>query len=177
MRFTTFGAIALALPLVVVAAGCGAKKVVSVESSTTIVSTTTANKTPVSTTSSSAGNTSPKFALSKDCLKLLGADQSLSAAMVAASSGTTGALTKESAELKALAAASPSDIRSDVETIAGTLAAGAAALQNAGLTAGKTPTPAQLAKIAAAEKPLSSAKFKAAAQRIGAWGAKHCSTG
>lgn len=186
MRYR-FGAVALALLLVVVAAGCGKKKAVSTTSTppatTTSASsssggssntaTTTSETTTSGTTTSSSGT--PKFALTKDCAQLLSLGQKFSAAVQAASgSGSAGAVAKEVQLFKALAAASPSEIRGDFQTIADAFSTYSTALQKAGFTPGKTPTAKQIVELTAATKSFSSAKVQAASKHLQAWGTTHC---
>ena len=186
MRYR-FGAVALALLLVVVAAGCGKKKAAAVQTTTaappaaaTTTPTTTSGDSSSDNTStdnggSSNGSGSPKGALTKDCAQLLALGQKVSAAVQAASgNGSAAAVAKEEELFKALAAASPSEIRGDFQTYADAFAASATALQKAGITAGKTPTAKQLLALAAAGKAFSSPKLQAASKHLEAWGAKNC---
>lgn len=193
MKFR-FGAIALALLLVVVAAGCGSKKKPSAaatlpatttsassssgNSSSSSGSTTTNSTTTSSTTTnngSSSSSSAPSFADTKNCKQLVSLGQKFSAAIQAASgSGSAAAVANEVKLFKALADASPSDIRGDFETIADAFATSATALQKAGITAGKTPTPKQLLELEAASKSFSSAKVQAASKNLEAWATKNC---
>jgi hypothetical protein len=188
MRFT-FGAIAIALLLVFVAAGCGKKKSAAVSTATPPPATTTnastsgGNTTPTTTsdnTTASGGSTTssgkPKFALTKDCAQLLSLGQKVSAAVQATSGSgdTAGAVAKEVDLFKQLAAAAPSDIRPDFETFATAFAAAATALQKAHFTPGQTPNAKQLAELQNASKSFSSAKVQAASKHLEAWGATHC---
>ena len=188
MKFR-FGAIALALLLVVVAAGCGSKKkpsaaatppatTTSASSSSGNSSSSSGSTTTNSTTTnggSSSSSSTPSFADAKNCKQLVSLGQKFSAAIQAASgSGTAAAVANEVKLFKALADASPSDIRGDFETIADAFATSATALQKAGITAGKTPTPKQLLELEAASKSFSSAKVQTASKNLEAWATKNC---
>lgn len=186
MRFK-FGAIAIALLLVFVAAGCGKKKSAAKTTTAAAPATTTSasnggGKTTPTTTSSntttSGGSTTSasKFPLTKDCAQLLSLGQKVSAAVQAASgSGDTASAVANEVDLfKQLAAAAPSDIRPDFETFASAFATAATAMQKAKLVPGKTPTAKQLAALATAGKSFSSAKVQAAEKHLQAWGTTHC---
>ena len=123
----------------------------------------------------SDGKSAPSFADAKNCKQLVSLGQKFSAAIQAASgSGTAAAVANEVKLFKALADASPSDIRGDFETIADAFATSATALQKAGITAGKTPTPKQLLELEAASKSFSSAKVQTASKNLEAWATKNC---
>lgn len=179
MKFR-FGAIALALLLVVAATGCGSKKKTAVTTATTPPATTT---TAAATTTSGGGSTTtttassgkPTFASAKDCAQLEGLGQKFAAAMAAATSGgKTPDYGQEIKLFKALADAAPSAIHGDLETISTAFSAEVGALQKANLTPGKTPTPAQLAILASASKSFSSVKVEAASKHLEAYGVSHC---
>ena len=78
------------------------------------------------------------------------------------SGDTAGAVAKEVDLFKQLAAAAPSEIRSDFETFAGAFETAAVALHKANLTPGQTPDAKQIAALSAAGKAFSSAKVQAA---------------
>lgn len=184
MKFR-FGAISLALLLVVVAAGCGSKKkpsaAVTPPATTTSASSSGGNSssssgsTTTNGTTTDGGSSGSSFADAKDCKQLESLGQKFSAAIQAASgSGSADAVAKEVKLFKELADASPSDIRGDFETIADAFATSATALQKAGITAGKTPTPKQLAELESASKSFSSAKVQTASKNLEAWATKNC---
>ncbi len=181
MKFR-FGAIALALLLLVAATGCGSKKKAAVTTSapppatTTTAATTTSSggsTTPTTTSSSSGKPTS--FSSAKDCAQLEGLGKKFSAEFAAAATGgKTPDYAKEVSLFKALADAAPSDIRGDLETLASAFQTEAAAMQKANITPGKTPSASQLAALAVAGKAFSSPKVQAATQHLEAYGESHC---
>ena len=183
MKFR-FGAIALALLLLVAATGCGSKKKAAVTTAvtppattTTAAATTTSSggSTATTTTTSSSTGKTPSFASAKDCAQLEGLGQKFAAAMAAsATGGKTPDYGQEVKLFKALADAAPSAIHGDLETISDAFSAEVGALQKANLTPGKTPTPAQLAILASASKSFSSAKVQAASKHLEAYGESHC---
>jgi hypothetical protein len=182
MKFR-FGAIALALLLVVAATGCGSKKKAAVTTSapppattTNAAATTTSGggSTTTTTTTSSSTGKSPSFASAKDCAQLEGLGQKFSAAIAASATGKTPNYDEEIKLFKALADAAPSAIHGDLETISDAFSAEVGALKKANLAPGKTPTPAQLAILASASKSFSSAKVQAASKHLEAYGESHC---
>ena len=181
MKFR-FGAIALALLLLVAATGCGSKKKAAVTTSaappaattnTAATTTSSGGSTTPTTTSSSTGK-SPSFASAKDCAQLEGLGQKFSAAIAASATGKTPNYGQEVKLFKALADAAPSAIHGDLETISDAFSAEVGALQKANLSPGKTPTAAQLAILASASKSFSSAKVEAASKHLEAYGESHC---
>lgn len=180
MKFR-FGAIAIALLLVVAATGCGSKKKAAVTTSAAPPATTTTAAATTTTTASSGGSTTTtsgkpsSFASAKDCAQLEGLGKKFSAEFeAAATGGKTPDYAKEVSLFKALADAAPSDIHGDLETLADAFATSAAALQKAHITPGSTPTASQLAALAGAGKAFSSAKVQAATQHLEAYGQSHC---
>jgi hypothetical protein len=181
MKFR-FGAIAIALLLVVAATGCGSKKKAAVTTSAPPPAATTTAAAATTTTASSGGSTatttsgkSPSFASAKDCAQLEGLGQKFSAALAAASTGgKTPDYDQEIKLFKALADAAPSAIHGDLETISDAFGAEVGALKKANLTPGKTPTATQLAILASATKSFSSAKVEAASKHLEAYGESHC---
>ena len=184
MKFR-FGAIAIALLLVVAATGCGSKKKAAVTTSAAPPATTTTAAATTTTTASSGGSTTTtttttsgkpsSFASAKDCAQLEGLGKKFSAEFeAAATGGKTPDYAKEVSLFKALADAAPSDIHGDLETLADAFATEAAALQKAHITPGKTPTASQLAALAGAGKAFSSPKVQAATQHLEAYGQSHC---
>jgi hypothetical protein len=182
MKFR-FGAIAIALLLVVAATGCGSKKKAAVTTSAAPPATTTA--TSPTTTASSGGSTTTTatttsskpagFASAKDCAQLEGLGRKFSAEFeAAATGGKTPDYAKEVSLFKSLADAAPSSVHGDLETLADAFAAEAAALQKAHITPGKTPSASQLAALAGAGKAFSAPKVLAATQHLEAYGESHC---
>jgi hypothetical protein len=182
MKFR-FGAIALALLLVVAATGCGSKKKAAVTTSAAPAVTTTATTTSsggsgggaTTTTPTTTSSSKPTFDSIKNCAQLESIGKKFSAA-VQASAGSSGKIdfNKEQELFKALADASPSAIHGDFETLANAFSAVAKAYGKAGLTPGKTPTPAQLVALESAGKAFSAPKVAAAEQHLETWAATNC---
>jgi hypothetical protein len=181
-----FGAIALALVVVVAATGCGSKKKAAATTTTAPAVTTTAT-TNSSSGSGGGGSTTtaptttssskPSFESIKNCAQLESLGKKFSAAIQASTGVGAGGkidFTKEEQLFKALADASPSAIHGDFETLASAFAASAGAFQKANITAGKTPTPAQLAELEAAGKAFSAPKVAAAEQHLETWATTNC---
>jgi hypothetical protein len=179
-----FGAIALALVVIVAATGCGSKKKAAATTTTAPAVTTTAttnssgsggggSTTTAPTTTSSS---KPTFDSIKNCTQLESLGKKFAAAVQASSSTSGGKLdfTKEEQLFKALADASPSEIHGDFETLATAFAASASAYQKANLKPGKTPSPAQIAALEAAGKAFSTPKVAAAEQHLEAWATTNC---
>jgi hypothetical protein len=179
MKFR-FGAIAIALLLVVAATGCGSKKKAAVTTSAAPAATTT-TAAATTTTASSGGSTTTtsgkpsSFASAKDCAQLEGLGKKFSAEFeAAATGGKTPDYAKEVSLFKGLADAAPSDVRGDLETLADAFTAEASAMQKAHITPGKTPSASQLAALAEAGKAFSAPKVLAATQHLEAYGQSHC---
>jgi hypothetical protein len=183
MRFR-FGAIAIALLLVFVAAGCGKKKSAAVTTAAAPPATTTSassNTTPTTTTDntttsgSSTSSGKPTFSSVKNCLQLKSLGEKASAAVrAAATSGSSSDIAKEVAAEKELAAAAPAEIRPDLETLVGLFEAAAAELKKVHFTPGQAPTAKQIAALQSLGKSFTSAKYKAAATHLESWAATHC---
>jgi hypothetical protein len=180
MKFR-FGAIAIALLLVVAATGCGSKKKAAVTTSAPPPATTTTAAAATTTTASSGGSTTTtsgkpsSFASAKDCAQLEGLGKKFSAEFeAAATGGKTPDYAKEVSLFKSLADAAPSSVHGDLETLADAFAAEAAALQKAHITPGKTPSASQLAALAGAGKAFSAPKVLVATQHLEAYGESHC---
>lgn len=161
---------ACAAALVLAAAACGGSSKTSATSSGTTTSppaTTTAGTT---TTGPSGGGS---FADAKNC-----ADLASLAAKVQRSIQPTGNgavdMKREADALKTLADAAPDAIKGDLKTFADAFASFAKAYADSGFKQGKTPTPAQIAKLTAASQKLSTPKVAAATAHLEAWGRTHC---
>jgi len=98
----------------------------------------------------------------------------LSKAFQSSSGNTEQTLANEGKLFQAMADAAPSDIRGDFQTFAQAFTAYGQALVKAGLKAGQTPTPAQLAQLQAAAKSFSTPKLRLAEQHLSAWAGKNC---
>jgi hypothetical protein len=176
MRVRTLAA---ALVAAVLVAGCGGSSSPSTSTTTaktpTAVkkSTTAASKTvAVSSTPSSSGT--PTFASDANCLQLSGLGTKFAEAMGAAT-GSKFNETAAAADFQQMAAAAPSAIRPDLETIATAFTKFATAMKNSGFVIGKTPTAAQEASLAQAVTVFEGSKLKSAEAALQAWGTKNCS--
>jgi hypothetical protein len=181
MKFR-FGAIALALLVLVAATGCGSKKKAAVTTSAAPAVTTTATTTATTTSSTGSSSTptttsssKPSFGSVKNCAQLESIGAKFSAA-VQSSVGAGGKIdfSKETGLFKALADASPSAIHGDFETLSSAFSAVAAAYSKADITAGKTPTPAQLVALESASKSFSAPKVVAAEKHLESWASTNC---
>jgi hypothetical protein len=157
----------LVVGLVAVAAGCGGGK-------KSAPPTTTATTAAATTQSTQTKPSAPAFASTQNCARLaaLGAQIAKS---VQATSGNVGAtVANEAKVLQEMANAAPSDIRGDFQTFVNAFNGYLQALTKAGLTAGKTPTAAQIAQLTKAAQALSTAKLQAAEQHLSGWAQKNC---
>jgi hypothetical protein len=166
----------LVVVFVVIAAGCGSSKKKAASPTTTAAGTTTAGTTTAGTTTSATTTTSsaPTFATSKNCAQLIGLGAKFAQALQSNSGNAGASLTNETKAFQAMAAAAPSEIRGDFQTIAGAFSVYVQALAKAGFKPGTVPSAAQLAQIQAATKAFSTSKLKAAEQHLSAWSRKNC---
>jgi hypothetical protein len=165
----------LAVLLAVLAAGCGAKKKVAVVQVTTTTATTT---TAAGTTTSSSGTLKiTKFATTGNCAKLEAMAVNISKSI----NPTSGQVDpqKYADAIEKMADAAPSDIKSDFKTFADAYSTMIKAYTSSGFKpgSGKIPSAAQIAKLTAASKALSTPKVQAAVQHLTAWGRKNCGAG
>jgi hypothetical protein len=175
--------IVLAALLAVVASGCGAKKVkvvvVSTPSTTTAATSTTTSSTTTTTSSSSSAGTIKitKFATTGNCAKLEAMAVNISKS-INPSNGQVDPQ-KYADAIQKMADAAPSDIKSDFKTFADAYSTLIKAYTSSGYTpgSGKVPTAAQIAKLTAASKALSTPKVQTAVQHLTAWGKKNCGVG
>jgi hypothetical protein len=165
--------------LLVTAAGCGGKSnnassntPTTTAATTTAATTTAATTTTATTTSSSTGSDLSKLASSANCHQLLDLGAKLSAAF----SGSNNDLQKQAKLLKEFADKTPSDIRPDFEVLADAMTKIAKDLKGVDLSSGKTPTPAQLAKIQKLSTEIDQAKLQTASAHITTWAQSHCKT-
>jgi hypothetical protein len=159
----------LVVAFVVIAAGCGGGKKKSV--SPTPAATTTS--TGATTTAATTTTASPTFASTKNCAQLLGLGAKFAQAFGAAGNGKAS-ITDEAKAFEALAAAAPSEIRGDFQTLAGAFSTYAQVFAKAGIKVGQAPTAAQIAQLQTAAKAFSAPKMRAAEQHVSAWGRKNC---
>jgi hypothetical protein len=175
MRFKLVSVLVVAF--VVIAAGCGSSKKKSASPTTNAAAgTTTAGTTTASTTTSTTTTTSsaPTFATSKNCAQLIGLGAKFAQALQSTSGNAGASLNNETKAFQAMAAAAPSQIRGDFQTIGGAFSAYVQALATAGYKPGTVPSAAQLAQIQAATKAFSTPKLQAAEQHLSAWSRKNC---
>ena len=163
MRWLSILVVALAL----VAAGCGGSNDESAASDETTVEETTTS-TDESTTDTSTTDTSISGVLGdKDCLALASAGAAFAQAV-------TGATDDEAAAaFEKLANDVPDEIKADVQTLADWYATYTAKLKDIGITAGQTPTAAQLQQLQTAISSDTS-EVQAASQRLEAWSQENC---
>jgi hypothetical protein len=111
------------------------------------------------------------IATSANCLQLAGLSQALAQAMTGTNAND---LEKRAALLKQFADRTPSDIRADFQTVAADYQKVADALKGVNLTAGKTPSPATIAKLSKLGTEINEQALAKAAAKIGAWAQKNC---
>ena len=167
MRWLTVSLAALALALAGV--GCGGSDEESSATTDTAVlteTTTEESTTDESTTEETTTDFSGVLA-SEECIQLVAALAGLSQAIAAPGSGDDASGFFDSFD-------PPADIEADVRTLAAWYKAYFAAVQEAGLEAGQTPTPEQLQSYQEALASLDQAGVSAASERIGAWAQTNC---
>lgn len=158
-------ALLLTAVVVMVAAGCGGGKKVSIP---TISIPTNPQTTP---TVSSTGS----FASAKNCLAFANLAANIASAMSPASGGGSS-LQNSTHVLQAIAAAAPSAIKGDLQTVATDFGSYVQALQSSGYNPSQTtpPTAAEMAAIAHGAQVFSSAKFLQASHHLTAWEQQNC---
>ena len=157
----------LAVTSVVIVAGCGGGK-----KSASSSPATTATSAVTTTTGATTTTAAPTFASTKNCAQLIGLGAKFAQALGAANA--KGNITDEAKVFQAMAAAAPSDIRGDFQTLASAFSVYAQAFAKAGIKAGQAPTAAQVAQLQGAAKAFSASKLRAAEQHLAAWGHKNC---
>ena len=174
--------IVLALGLGVGAAGCGSSKksTTSTSSTTAAAATTTAaaattSAAPTTTTTAATSTAASSGGLgslgsASNCLQLANLGSTISKAFLGAASDPT----KEAALLQQFAAAAPSAIKADFQTIADAMAKVASALKGVNLSSGKTPDPATIARLSQLSSQLNVQALTAASQHIATWAAANC---
>lgn len=158
----------LAAGLVAVTAGCGGGGGKN-------PSTTLSNSTTVTLTKTSGGGAEPAFATAGNCQAMAGL-AAKAAAAIESTGNAAAALQTESAQLRALAKAAPSDIRGDFQTFASAFSAFLHTLQANGYKLGskKPPTPAQAAAFAQAAKSFDTPGLKRAEAHLSTWARRNC---
>ena len=167
----------LLICVVAVAAGCGSKKKAAAQTPAS-QSTATPAPTPASTPTTATTSNAGSGGLSGDCGHLASIGSKFGQALTAANASAKGdpaAQARNTAKLiDQLAGAVPSEIQPDLKVFAKALTAYASALGNVHFTAGKTPTPAEIAAITKATQAFASADVQAASAHLTAWGKTHC---
>jgi hypothetical protein len=150
-----------------VAAGCGGGS--SESAASTETTTTESTATTEETSSESTGTTDLSGILNdEDCLALAGVGASFAQAV-------TGATDEQAAaELQQLVDKVPDEIKADVQTLAEWFADYTAKLKDIGITAGQTPTAAQLQQLQAAISSSNQQELQAASERLQAWSTENC---
>jgi ABC-type Zn uptake system ZnuABC Zn-binding protein ZnuA len=156
------------------AAGCGGSKS-SVGTTTEAVTTQAAPTTTVAaaTTTTSSSKGSGSFSSTKNCIELASLAAKVEKSIAPTGNGSVD-LSKQADAMKALASAAPSAIKGDFQTFADAYASFAKAYGSAGIKTGSAPSAAQIAKLTAAAKSLSTPKVQAAMQHLEAWGKANC---
>ena len=158
---------------VLAVAGCGGSNK-SASGTTTTTTTTTTEETSTTaegTTTEASGATTPNFASGK-CKSL--AQSAAKIGQDLSASGQNGNLQDVAKEFQAFANTVPSEIKGDVQTIAAAISKYADALKGVNITAGQTPSAADLVKLQAALKSVDQPKLEAAEKHLDAWTQKNC---
>jgi hypothetical protein len=174
MRWLMVFAVAIAG---VALAGCGGSNNASSNTTTETTTTTTAADTTTGTTTTSSDTTTsgsattPNFASGK-CKNLAEAAQKIGQDMSASSA--SGNLQDVAQEFQKFVDIVPSEIKSDVQTLADAFSKYADALKGVDLTSGKTPSAADLQKVQSALKSMDVQKVQTAEQHLEAWTQQNC---
>ena len=139
---------------------------------TTAAETTTGTTTSSETTTSSDTSGTPTFASGK--CKALAASAAKIGRDFSAAGANGGSIANAASEFQAFAKEVPSEIRGDVQTIADAISKYAEALKGVNISAGQTPSAADLQKLQAALSSLDQQKLQAAEQHLDAWTKKNC---
>jgi len=174
MRRKAFWAIALAaIGVLMLTAACGGGDDDSSAAGTQAEAAATTESPPAADTTTSddeAGDDTPSFEGSSDCLELA----QLGAKVSQALSGT-GADTEKTKEfLNEFADKAPDEISDDFEVIADAYSKIADALGDVDVQAGETPDPEAIAKLQAVASELDQAELQEANTNITAWVTENC---
>ena len=122
------------------------------------------------------GAASAKATFDAACLKGVNAMAGAAAASGAATNGSAAGLDASVKALKAYAAKSPKDIRSDMTKLATAYGKAAKVLSQLKYdpASGKMPTPADMKNLEQAAKMLDTKELTAASARVQKWFATHC---
>jgi hypothetical protein len=156
------------LAVVISAAGCGGGGSKTTTTSTTTTTTAAATVTTTNASQTTTGSGAGAIASVENCKQLANLGDAFSQAL----QGASGNVQKELAIFQEFAAKTPSDIRPSFEVIANALSKAAGALK--GVSAGGTPSAADLAKLAALSSTLNSPQIKQAETKIQQWAAANC---
>ena len=123
-------------------------------------------------TTSQSTTAAPNFATSGNCKDLANSATELSNALT----GAKGDIQKSAQLFQQFADKAPSEIRSDIETIASAYTKLASALKGVNLQSGQAPSAQQLAKLQQLSKSIDQAKLTQAEQNISKWVQKNCTS-
>jgi len=185
IRVTTL--IAVATALVLAASGCGGSKKSSAGASSGSTSTVTSGGSSSSGSSSSGSSSSGSSSsssgsgtstsgssgsgtssgISKSCLDFASSASKLGQAL--SSGGSTQSAENLKTYFNELAAKAPSDIKASFQTLAEAITKYADAIKKLDLKPGKTPSATDLQKMQSAISSISTAKVRAASDKIQAW--------
>ena len=167
--------------LLLVGAGCGGGSEDSAGDSTTTIesaATTDVTETSGDTDTSSSTDTGDDADTSlAGCTELADLSVKFSQAMAAAVSGGGTDMETTAKAYEEFADQVPEEIRDAFKTIAAAFASYADVLKDVDLSAGATPDPDTMAKIAEAMKELDNTELTAATTEIQAWVQENCTGG
>jgi hypothetical protein len=111
-----------------------------------------------------------------ECAQVVTAMAAAAAAIPQVMSGEAGDLSTSVAQLEAMAAKAPEEIRDDLVTVAQGYAAYSQALQDSGYdpSSGQAPPPEVIAALTEAGQTLHDADFEAASEHVSGWFADNC---
>lgn len=167
MRWLTVFLAALALALVGVGCGGSDEESSATTDTATLTETTSEDTTTGEATTDGTETDLSGILASEDCVQLVAALSSFGQAFAAPGSGDDSSDFFDQFD-------PPDEIKADVETLAEWYQAYFAAVQDAGLEAGQTPTPEQLQRYQAALAGLDQAGVSEASSRIGTWAQENC---
>jgi hypothetical protein len=159
LAIVSLGVLALAFT------GCGSKKSAATTETTTTETTTTTTETTTAATDTTSTDTTgtPDFASAKNCREFAQITSQISSALTG--SGSVADVQKAFDEL---AAAAPSEIKGDFETLSKYFGQVADAVGN--LKAGETPSADAIAKLQA----IDTTEVNQASQNIAKWTSENC---
>ncbi len=172
-----------AAALLLLAAGCGGSSsssdgdaAATIESGDTTAADTTGGTDTTGTDTGGVDTTSTGDVALEGCTELTDLSVKFSQALGAASSGSGAPdLDATAKAYEDFADEVPEEIRDAFRTIAASFSAYADVLGDVDLSAGETPSPETLQKLAEAAQTLDNAKLTAASAEIEAWAKENCS--